>query len=313
MQYLEFRAMNSDIIFAAEGDARLVRHGFERARAFVEASEKRLTRFSSESELTHLNESSGEWFHASADLYGIVKHAHALGAETDGIFNPAILEALEHAGYDVSMDEIRAQGARPPQPALALAPLDFRTIELDDSQSAIRLPPGMRIDLGGIAKGWIAERAAQRLAEFTNACAVNAGGDLFLIGHPHEEPAWFIELEDPRDANKVLALLRVDAGAVTTSSITRRKWRQNGHIQHHLIDPRTGRPAETDWLSVTVIAPHAADAEVYAKALLIVGSRGAESVTARREGLAYIAVDRAGQMWGSSSVREYVNGGVQDL
>ncbi len=312
MQYLEFRAMNSDIVFAAEGEPRIVRRGFERAREFIHASEARLTRFSNESELAHLNASSGEWFHASADLYAVVKRAHALNAETAGLFNPAILDALEHAGYDVSMDEIRAHGARLPQPVLQMATLDFQNVELDDTKSAIRLPPGMRIDLGGIGKGWIAEQAAQRLHEFTDACAVNAGGDLFLIGQPWDEPAWFIELEDPRDPNKVLALLRVQSGAVTTSSITRRKWRQNGYMQHHLIDPRTGRPAETDWLSVTVIGLHAADAEVFAKALLIAGPRDAERVIARQNELAYIAVDHAGQMWGSSTVREYVNG-VQEI
>ncbi len=313
MEYLEFRAMNSDVVFAAEGDARIVRRGFERAREFVQASEARLTRFSSESELCQLNRSSGEWFHASPDLYAIVKHAQALGEETGGLFNPAILDALENAGYDVSMDEIRAHGARPPQAALVTAPPDFREAELDDARLAIRLPPGMRIDLGGIAKSWIAEQAAQLLAEFAEACAVNAGGDLFLIGQPRDEPAWFVELEDPRNPNKVLALLRVQSGAVTTSSITRRRWRQNGYFQHHLIDPRTGRPAETDWLSVTVIAPHAADAEVYAKALLIAGSHQVDRVLARRQGLPYVAVDQAGQLWGSSSVREYMNGAVQNV
>ncbi len=313
MEYLEFRAMNSDVVFAAEGDSRLVRHGFKRAREFVQTSEARLTRFSDASELARLNRSSGQWFHASPDLYAIVKHARSLVAGTDGLFNPAILDALERAGYDISMDQIRSQGARPPQPALVMPPLDFRQVELDDLNSGIRLPEGLRIDLGGIAKSWIAEQAAQYLAEFADACAVNAGGDMFLIGQPRDEPAWFVELQDPRDENKVLALLRVQSGAVTTSSITRRQWRQNGHMQHHLIDPRTGRPAETDWLSVTVIAPHAADAEVFAKALLIAGSRGADRILAKRDGLAYLAVDRAGQMWGSSSVREYMNGTVQNV
>jgi thiamine biosynthesis lipoprotein len=78
-------------------------------------------------------------------------------------------------------------------------------------------------------------------------------------------------------------------------------------MQHHLIDPRTGQPAETDWLSVTVIAPSATVAEVFAKALLIAGSRQAERIAARRSDLAFIAVDRTGQLWGSNNAKEFLD------
>ncbi|MDE3091462.1 MAG: FAD:protein FMN transferase, partial [Chloroflexota bacterium] len=172
---------------------------------------------------------------------------------------------------------------------------------------AILLPRGMRIDLGGIAKGWIAERAAQLLDPFSTACAVNAGGDLFAIGTPPGEDAWQVALEDPRDPNRTLAILRVGPGAVATSSITRRRWMQGDRARHHLIDPRGGVPAETDWLSVTVVAPRAAVAEVFAKALLIAGSRDAERIAARRDDIAFIAVDGDGRLWGSSKSKELID------
>ena len=136
---------------------------------------------------------------------------------------------------------------------------------------------------------------------------MSAGGDMFMVGLPTQEETWRVELEDPRDSAQALALLKVGPGAVATSSIMKRRWLQGARVQHHLIDPRNLRPAETDWLSVTVIAPHATTAEVFAKALLIAGSRQAESIAMRRGDLAFIAVDRTGQLWGSKNAKEFLD------
>jgi thiamine biosynthesis lipoprotein len=109
--------------------------------------------------------------------------------------------------------------------------------------------------------------------------------------------------------DKTLAMLRIDRGAVATSSVTRRRWQQGETVRHHVIDPRSGLPAETDWLCVTVIAPHAAMAEVFAKALLIAGSREAERIAAWREEIAFVAVDGAGKLWGSKNAKGFLDDG----
>jgi thiamine biosynthesis lipoprotein len=311
MEYREFRAMNSDLVLAAEGDLRELEQGFKQARMFVEASEARFTRFSDSSELAALNRAAGGWVSVSTELYELVQEASDLSEQTEGLFDPSILDDLERAGYDKSMDQIREHGAGAPRVAAKSGRGDFRATQFDPAKGAIRLPPGRRLDLGGIAKGWIAERAARVLDEYANACTVNAGGDLFAIGLPAGETAWAIALEDPRDPRETLAVLRVGPGAVATSSITKRRWRQGTRVMHHLIDPRTGLPAQTDWLSVTVIAPHATTAEVFAKALLIAGSRAAQDLAARRDHLAFIAVDEAGRLWGSSNAREYLDAGIE--
>jgi thiamine biosynthesis lipoprotein len=101
--------------------------------------------------------------------------------------------------------------------------------------------------------------------------------------------------------------LHTGPGAVATSSVLRRRWRQGNTIQHHLIDPRLRAAAETDWICVTVISPHAAVAEAYAKALLIAGSTAAPSLAERRNDIAYIAVDMNSQLWGSINAKEYLN------
>jgi thiamine biosynthesis lipoprotein len=307
MDYSEFRAMNSAIVMAAEGEANTLAHGFAQARSFIEAGETRFTRFSETSELAKLNRSSGTWFQASPEMFDVVTQARDFAEETEGLFDPMILDVLESAGYDKSMDEIRAHGVSTSTRSAIPARSDFREIQLDLAARSIRLPIGSRIDLGGIAKGWIAEQAALRLSEYAEACVVNAGGDLFAIGSPSDQPSWPIGLEDPRAEAQTLAVLGVQSGAVATSSIMKRRWQQGDRIQHHLIDPRVGQPANTDWLSVTVAAPHAVLAEVFAKVLLIVGSSDAVRLSERRPEIGFIAIDAAGQLWGSVQSREMLN------
>ncbi len=312
MHYDEFRAMNCDIVLAAEGEPEAVALGFAHARGFIAASEARFTRFTDTSELAALNRAAGAWFQASPEMFDVVRQACAYAEETGGLFDPTMLAALELAGYDRSMDEIRERGVASSRlgqlpRAERASRSNFKAIVLDEEYRSIHVPNGVRLDLGGIAKGWIAEQAALRLAGYARACVVNAGGDLFAVGVPSEGEGWPIGLEDPREPQVNLAILNVGPGAVATSAITKRRWQQGDRVQHHLIDPRVGRPAVTPWLSVTVLAPHAVLAEVYAKALLIGGPDEAARVSARRAELVFIAVDAHGQLWGSSGSKELLH------
>ena len=311
MQYDEFRAMNTDIVLAAEGDTEHIARGFCQAAEYIRMMEARLTRFAETSELAQLNRSAGTWFQASDELFVIVREARALFDQTDGLFDPTILDTLESIGYDKSMDEIRADGVTAPRAATQIARHDFRAAQFDDATRAIFLPRGMRLDLGGIAKGWIAEGAVQLLAKSSDACAVDAGGDMSMIGQPKDDGAWRVALEDPRNAEQALAILRVGPGAIATSSVTRRRWQQGERLQHHLIDPRRGAAAESDWLSVTVIAPHATIAEAFAKSLLIAGSHGASEIAARRDDIAFIAVSQDGMLWSSEKAKEFLDDGLK--
>ncbi|MCL4559624.1 MAG: FAD:protein FMN transferase [Chloroflexi bacterium] len=315
MKYDQFRAMNSDILLGAEGEAEQLAKGFQEARRYIEASEKRFTRFSEDSELADLNRSAGSWFRASAEMFDLVREAHHFLDLTGGLFDPSILPALKQAGYDRSMDEIRLRHSILPSRSYLsdYVRSDFYDTQFDRQRRHIWLTPGVQIDLGGIAKGWIAERAARILSAYASACVVNAGGDMFMVGTPSQEDRWGIALEDPRDPANTLAVLRVDDGAVATSSITKRRWLQGDQPRHHLIDPRSGRPVETDWLSVTVIASHATTAEVFAKALLIAGSHEAVTFPLPVDVAAFIGVREDGTLWGSKIIKEYIDGRYQSI
>jgi thiamine biosynthesis lipoprotein len=179
-------------------------------------------------------------------------------------------------------------------------------MDLDESDHTILLPPGMALDLGGIAKGWIAEQAANLLSAYATACAVDAGGDMYLVGLPSGMEQWPVAVDDPLQPEKILTTLNVDPGAIATSTITKRVWQQAGKNRHHIIDPRTGEPAVSDWISVTVIAPHAYEAEVFAKALLIAGPQEAEEII-RHSGIpfTFLAIDQEKKIWGNQGIMDY--------
>ncbi|MEJ2757808.1 MAG: FAD:protein FMN transferase [Anaerolineales bacterium] len=307
MEYDEFRAMNTTILVAAEGERKALMPGFILVRQWIEEAEARFSRFRQSSELSALNRSAGRWFDLSDDMYTLLMEAQAAYQMTGGLFDPTILPALAYAGYDRSMDEIRVYGAAPePEGLLPFTP-GFDLAQFDPERRAIWIPSDMQIDLGGIAKGWIAAKAVEKLTEFTDAGAVSAGGDMVLFGLPEGEPAWQVSLEDPRDDSQTLAVLAVGPGAVATSSVSKRRWTQQEQMRHHIIDPRVDAPSETPWLCVTVYTAQATHAEAFAKALLIAGPDEAWGLAAEQDGLQFLAVQADGGMVGNFENMEVAN------
>ncbi len=311
MEYLSFTAMSTNILAGAEGSLAKVNEGFRRMEELVHAYERRFTRFSPDSELSALNRAAGSWMDVSPQMYEVLHLARQFYFDTDGLFDPGVLAILEKVGYDRSIEKVLADGA----PVSSLTSLtvaagrpDFSQMELADDRLAARLPAGLRIDLGGIAKGWIAEQAARLLSRYVAACGVNAGGDQFTIGLPAGESGWEVGLEDPFNPDQDLATLLLQPGAVATSSIIKRRWKQGSLERHHLIDPRSGQPAETLYASVTVITDTAAKAEVRAKAVLIAGEAGAPKIMARHPEAAFMVVDMQGKLFGSENSKEHLYG-----
>jgi thiamine biosynthesis lipoprotein len=137
------------------------------------------------------------------------------------------------------------------------------------------LPAGCHLDLGGIGKGRCADLlAAELLAAGALGACVDLGGDVRVAGRTSTGgDDWVVAVDEPFHPGEDLALVQLADGAVTTSSRAKRRWGSGPTAGHHLIDPATGRPAETDLLAVTVVAASAAWGEVHAKAALVAGAR----------------------------------------
>jgi FAD:protein FMN transferase len=211
----------------------------------------RLTRFSSDSELSNINASSGRWVEVSEELESLL-HASLRAFETSmGLVNVAVLPSMLAIGYTRPL--ARGPGHAVLDRVLPAPPLpDVLTVR----GGRARLEPGCGIDLGGVAKGWMADRLCEQLGPNTLA---NIGGDLTARGGGPQGDGW------PVGLGGVTLMLR-DQGAAT-SSTRRRSW---GEV-HHLIDPRTGLPARTGLEEVSVVAQTGFEAEVIAKTALLLG------------------------------------------
>lgn len=247
------------------------------ARALVEAWEDCFSRFRPDSQLCRLNAAGGASVSVDAPFLDLLATARDAAIRTGGRFDPSILPALEAAGYDDDFDRVRARAtavARPAIPAAGVAA--WRAVRVDRERGEAVLPAGMRIDLGGIAKGAFVDRLAERLAGWPGGC-VDAGGDLRVWGRSPAETGWIVGIEDPaRPETDLAAVIAAPplCAAVATSAPNRRRWTVGGEFRHHLIDPATGRPLALPVASVTVLAPTAATAEVATKALLVAAARG---------------------------------------
>jgi thiamine biosynthesis lipoprotein len=150
-------------------------------------------------------------------------------------------------------------------------------VRIDDGAGTIARPPGLRFDLGGSAKGLIADHVVARLAP-SGPCVVDCGGDLRVHGRRD------VHLLDPFTGGTV-TVLAVRNGAVATSGLGSRLWWSGEGPVHHLLDPATGTPAWTGVVSATALAPTAVEAEALAKAALLAGPAGARTLLRRHGGV----------------------------
>lgn len=228
----------------------------ERCEQRVREAEARFTRFLRDSELAGLNASDGRYMPVSPEMFAMLEAALWAFTESEGLVNAAVLPALLSAGYDrpfrqgLNEPAVLTSAQLPPLPEVLI---------LDPATRSAALAPGAALDLGGIAKGALADSLIDELGD---DAVCNLGGDVRVRGAGPEGDGWHIGLCD-RSA------VALTDGAVCTSGTTRRRW---GQSMHHLIDPRTGMPAKTDLAEVSVVTDSALRGEVYAKCAMLLGA-----------------------------------------
>jgi FAD:protein FMN transferase len=232
--------------------------------------EERLSRFNPTSELSRLNRTR-DAMRVSPVLWDVLQAGVRAMQFSEGLVSPFLLDQVESAGYDRSFELIGEHSL--PRASRAEKPAKTsRHLELDPKTRSVKLPENVRIDLGGIAKGWAVDRALRSLTK-AGSGLVDAGGDIGISGPQSSGEGWPIAIANPFRPDEDLDLIVVSNGGIATSGRDYRRWKINGKWQHHLIDPSTGLPAETDVLSSTVIAPSAVQAEIAAKMVFIMGSK----------------------------------------
>jgi FAD:protein FMN transferase len=262
----------------------------------------RLTRHSDDSDLSRLNADPRLAVPVRPMLAGALFAGRLAAEYGEGLVDVTLLDQRLAAEIGAELEPM-ATGATAAGGAVNATAREWRLEPGRRGSALVTRPPGLRFDLGGVGKGWLADRALARLDSWPSAI-VDADGDLAVACAPGR--AWEIGVGDPRDNETDLATLRLTAAAggpplrwgVATSGVSIHRWTSGGAVRHHLIDPRTGLPALTDVVQATVIATSALRAEALAKAAVIAGTaagfamlerarvRGAIMLTDRGEVLA---------------------------
>jgi thiamine biosynthesis lipoprotein len=240
------------------------------------ALDQQASRFRADSELSWLHAAGGGLFLLSDGLAEAVGVALAAARWTGGLTDPTVGEALIALGYDRDFAAIEPDGESPGTPPPAPG---WQLVRLDGP--LLRIPPGIRLDLGATAKGVGSDRAVRAVmsALGEGGVLVSLGGDIAVAGTPPRD-GWPVTVAEEPDRSGPSQLVRLTGGGVATSSVTARRWRRGGTALHHIIDPRTGRPADGPWRTVTAVAATCADANAATTAAIVAGAQAEEWLAA---------------------------------
>lgn len=253
--------------------------------------EKYFSRFQPDSELSYFNQLEvnipflpSNWF------YQVLFIARNIEKMSDGLITPRILDSLKEWGYSKSFEKLERDpsihASPKPRPILK----EEMWVDFDHHMKSVKRLSNTTIDLGGFVKGWGVDTTVQELRnKRINEGMINAGGDLKVWG----KKSWMIEIVDPFDPKKSSCCLEVKNMSVATSGINKRSW---GNGLHHIIDPRTGIPVNSDVVQATVVADSVLKAEVLSKIWIILGvNQGRKWMEKKNISYAYVLVLRNGK------------------
>jgi thiamine biosynthesis lipoprotein len=227
-------------------------------------------------ELYRLNRSAGGGVvRVSPELADALKVALEVAEKSGGAFDPTVLPLIEAYGFNGEERRVPDDA----EIAGILPRVDYRRVGLVGDE--VHIPAGTALDLGGVAKGYAVDRALGAMEEAgAGAGLVNIGGDIAVFGERPDGVPWTIGVQHPRAPGELFAVLELKGGAVATSGDYERYFVVDGVRYHHILDPRTGRPAR-GLVSVTVTAPSCVLADAYATAVFVLGpERGMELLEA---------------------------------
>jgi len=242
-----FRSMGVDVFVRGATKPELAD-----VRRLFEEWDATFSRFHAGSELNRINADPSPFVLLSRPFAYALREALAAAAQTNGLVDPTLGAALEAAGYDRDFDEL-SDDPRPPGP-----PSGGRWQLLRLDRRLLFRPPGTVLDLNGVVKSLAVDAALELIG---GGAVVAAGGDIAASGGTD------VALPGGESVHLV-------TGGIATSGSTKRRWRRGGSWQHHLLDPRTGRPAESCWDEVTVAASSCLTADVSAKAAFLLSEDG---------------------------------------
>ena len=266
---------NTKTVYAMDTVMNLTACGADSDAALTEAEEllyaldRLLDRHDTDSAVSALNRSG---YTEDAALVQLIQDAVYLSEETDGAFDPTLAGVLEAWGFGTEHPRV------PPEDELArlLEKAGAENVSVSDDTTSVTLAPGTQIDLGGIAKGYAGDCVKEIFENHGCTGVIDLGGDVVFAGTKEDGSPWRIAVKDPNEPSDFLGTLSVsNECAVVTSGVYERNFTENGVTYHHILDPETGKSAESGLVSVTVICGYGEAADALSTALFVMGAEKA--------------------------------------
>jgi thiamine biosynthesis lipoprotein len=249
------------------------------------------SRFRDDSELHVLHEHAGRPVEVSDLLFEALRVAVDAAVRTRGAVDPTVGNAIAALGYDADLDEVHA---RPPAPAAALGPVaGFAHVHLNAADRTVRIPRGVRLDLGSTAKAMAADRAAARIARtLGRGVLVSLGGDVAVSG-PCPPGGWAVGIarESAAPADEVDQVVAITHGGLASSATSVRTWKSGDRQVHHILDPRTGDAAAPYWVLVSATGASCVDANLVTTAAIVWGREALDRLAGFEQSVRLVRAD----------------------
>lgn len=270
------------------------------AQREIELIEKLMSAHLETSEVTKINRLSGTaGVNVNTKTLEVIKRGKEFGRITGGIFDITIGGLTKLWSINASNPVIPSE--RDIKESIGL--IDYNRIRINGNEVFLE-NGGARLDLGGIAKGFGADLAAKAIANNgISRAMVNLGGDIVTIGRRSEERDWRIGIQHPRKRGELIGVVEVSDVAVVSSGDYERYFEKDGIRYHHIIDTRTGYPAQSDLISVTIVSDSAMDSDAYSTAVFIMGSKDGLDLIEGMDGIEGVLITQDLKFYVSSGLR----------
>ena len=266
-------------------DHRALSHASADLVALLDRIDAAASRFRPDSALSIANTRAGRPTAIPLILVDLVAAALAAAAHTDGALDPSIGQDMHAIGYDRDIADVQPDG---PPVLPRLRSRTWRDVRLDRQVGLLTVPVGTALDLGATAKSYAADLAARTISRrYGVAALVELGGDLAVAGD--RNGGWQIRVAEREGAPG--QVVTVHRGGLATSTTTVRRWQRGNRPVHHIVDPRTGLPAEGPWRTVSVYAPSALAANTASTAAIVMGAHAEAWLSARHHTARLVARD----------------------
>ena len=256
------------------------------------------------SDISAINHGEGAWVPVSQETFQLLSLALSYGRETQGALDITAYSAVHAWGFTTG--EYRVPG--PEELAELAARIDYTQVELDPEGCRVRLPQGMQLDLGSIAKGYIADRMKEQILEAgAKSAIINLGGNVLCVGSLPDGAPFRIGLQMPfADYEETFETLGISDLSVVTSGIYERSFTVDGTLYHHILNPKTGYPYDNGLIAVTILSGESVDGDGLSTTCFSLGLEEGLKLAESLEGVEACFIDSDYRVHYTSGMKSYL-------